>query len=293
MSINAGGLTDAAMRSTSFTITESPAPEPPPKGPDLKITKTASTDTVHPGGQVSYELVVQNLGPGDASLVTVEDPTPTGLVLHDATPSQGHCTLGPPLRCELGKIVAKGEALIQVTATVAAHASGSIVNTATVWDDRVDPNPANNTATSTVHVTAPPRAQPVSDLVIRKQVDRRVALRGQRITYTITVTNRGPDAATNVRVTDVPALPVRVQTVSIHPGQGHCQTGPPITCTLGNLRAGAHITITIIAVARVAGRQTNTAAVSSESRDPHPRNNVAAATTRILTHAPPPPSVTG
>jgi uncharacterized repeat protein (TIGR01451 family) len=291
MSINAGGLTDVAMRSTSFTITKSPAPEPPPKGPDLKITKTASTDTVHPGGQVSYELVVQNLGPGEASRVTVEDPTPTGLVLHDATPSQGHCTLGPPLRCELGKLVAKGEALIQVTATVAAHASGSIVNTATVWNDRVDPNPANNTATSTVHVKAPAPAQPVSDLVITKQVDHQVALRGQRLTYTITVTNKGPDAATNVRVMDAPALPVRV--VSIHPGQGHCQTGPPIICTLGSLHAGAHITITIIAVASVAGQQTNTAAVISESRDPNPRNNVAVATTRILTRALSPPPVTG
>lgn len=51
MSINAAGITDAAMQSTSFTITRSPPPQPPPLGPDLRLTKTASSDTVHPGGQ--------------------------------------------------------------------------------------------------------------------------------------------------------------------------------------------------------------------------------------------------
>ena len=292
MSINAAGLTDAAMRSSSFTITKSPAPDPPPLGSDLALTKTASSDTVHPGGQVTYQLVVQNHGPGDAMGVTVEDPSPPGLSFVDAHSSQGQCTINRELRCALGTVAVGGEALVQLTATVAAHANGAIVNTATVWDDRVDPNPANNTATSTVHVTAPRPAQPVSDLVITKQVDRRVALLGQRLTYTITVTNKGPDAATNVRVADALALPVRVRVVSTHPRQGHCHTGLPITCTLGSLHAGAHITITIVAVASVAGRQTNTAAVISESRDPHPRNNVAAATTRI-TRAPSPPPVTG
>jgi uncharacterized repeat protein (TIGR01451 family) len=136
----------------------------------------------------------------------------------------------------------------------------------------------------------------VSDLVITKRVDHHVVVRGQRLTYTITVTNKGPDAATNVRVTDVSSLPVRVRVVSIHSRQGHCQTGRPITCTLGSLHAGAHITITIIAVASVTGRQTNTAAVIGASRDPHPRNNVAAAITRILSPPPPPPpppAVTG
>ena len=258
----------------------------------MALTKTASSDTVHPGGQVTYQLVVQNHGPGDAMGVTVEDPSPPGLSFVDAHSSQGQCTINRELRCALGTVAVGGEALVQVTATVAAHASGAIVNTATVWDDRVDPNPANNTATSTVHVTAPRPAQPVSDLVITKQVDRRVALLGQRLTYTITVTNKGPDAATNVRVADALALPVRVRVVSTHPRQGHCHTGLPITCTLGSLHAGARITITIVAVASVTGRQTNTAAVISESRDPHPRNNVAAATTRI-TRAPSPPPVTG
>jgi uncharacterized repeat protein (TIGR01451 family) len=134
----------------------------------------------------------------------------------------------------------------------------------------------------------------VSDLVITKHVDRPAAVVGERLRYTITVANRGPDPATGVRLVDVLALPARV--VSIHVEHGHCQTGPPLTCALGTLHAAAHTTITITAVATVAGEQTNTAGIVSESKDPHPSTSVASARTRIArAHAvtPPPPPFTG
>jgi len=250
----------------------------------------------HPGEQVTYELVVRNRGPGDATEVMVEDPSPSGLVFREAHPSQGHCTITTKLRCAFGTVRAGGQALVQVSATIASDATGRIVNEATVWGNQGDPNESNDTATSIVHVT--PGTGPVSDLVLTKHVDRQTALQGQRLRYTITVTNRGPDTAANLRLTDTPTLPLRV--LSIHAGQGHCQTGPPLTCTLGTLRSGAHTTITITAVATAAGAQTNTAAVMSESRDPHPSSSVAAVRTTIAPvrrpsrpRPPPPPRVTG
>jgi Domain of unknown function DUF11 len=147
----------------------------------------------------------------------LEDPSPSGLVFHEARPSQGHCTITRELRCGLGNLHAGGEALVQLTATVAAHASGTTVNKATVWGTQGEPNQSNDTATTTVLVTPPPPgppvtppprpgpgAQPVSDLVLRKQADRRMVLRGRRLRYTITVTNNGPDPAADLRVTDTP-----------------------------------------------------------------------------------------
>lgn len=96
-------------------------------------------------------------------------------------------------------------------------------------------------------------------------------------------------------LTDTPRLPVR--RLSIRPSQGRCAVGPPLTCSLGTLHAGAHVTVTITVVATVTGTQTNTAAVTSASRDPHPQTSVAAARTRIVAPAPPPrrppPKVTG
>lgn len=115
--------------------------------------------------------------------------------------------------------------------------------------------------------------------MLTKHVDGRRVRQGQRLRYTLTVTNHGPDMARHVRLTDTPRLAVRI--IAIHAGQGRCRPGPPLTCTLATLRSGAHTTITITATATTAGVQTNTAAVRSASTDPHPAINVAAAITRI------------
>jgi uncharacterized repeat protein (TIGR01451 family) len=201
-SINAAHVTDPAIRSTSFTITK------PPVGADLAVSKSSSTDTVHPGDQVTYRLVVDNHGPGQATGVTVEDRPPPDLVIQQAHPSHGRCTITGALRCTLGTVGPGGGTLIQVTATVSTDATGTIVNTATVFGNQEDPNLANNTATSAVRVTPRPGpgAQPVSDLRIQLK-DPRV---GQRHTFTIVVTNHGPDPAGGVVITFTASLPSRV-----------------------------------------------------------------------------------
>ena len=43
-------------------VTETPIVRPPAHGADLALTKTASSATAHPGGQVSFMLAVRNQG---------------------------------------------------------------------------------------------------------------------------------------------------------------------------------------------------------------------------------------
>jgi uncharacterized repeat protein (TIGR01451 family) len=272
-------------------------------GPNLELTETASTQTVHPGGQVSYTLTVHNRGPGEATGVTLEDPVPSGIFFHEAqTDPRGSCAISSVLHCALGELPAGGSAVVLVTASVATDATGLIENVATAWGGQGDPHERNNTARSTSQVDPPrpppttdPGVQPVSQLSVSKHVDHLIVLIGQRLTYTISVINSGPDPASDVRVTDASRLPLRV--LSIHPAQGGCQKGPPITCALGTLPAHALTTVTIIAVATVVGAQTNSVAVMSASRNPEPRISVATARTRIVrarVHRPPrPPAVTG
>jgi uncharacterized repeat protein (TIGR01451 family) len=284
-------------------MTVTPIVPPDRPGPDLELTKTASIQTVHPGGQVTYTLAVHNRGPGAATGVMLEDPIPSGIFFYEAqTGPRGSCTITRVLHCTLGELPAGGSAVVLVTANVATVASGSIENVATVWSNQGDPNQRNNTARSTVQVvplspppTTDPGVQPVSELSVSKHVDHLIARVGQRLTYTISVINSGPDPAADVRVTDASRLPLKV--LSIHPAQGSCQKGPPITCALGTLPAHGHTTVTIVAVATVAGAQTNTATVMSASWDPNPRISIANARTRIVrarVHRPPrPPAVTG
>jgi uncharacterized repeat protein (TIGR01451 family) len=268
-------------------VTETPIVRPPAPGADLALTKTASSASVHPGGQVSFTLAVRNDGPGEASGVTVQDPVPSGLFLQSARPSQGTCTLGADqLVCRLGSLVSGGQALVSVTDTVAADASGKLVNEASVFGDQHDPDPANNIARSAITVTplpvpAPdPGPQPIANLVVTKHVNHSTALVGQKLTYTIKVTNTGPNAAHDVQVTDASRQPLKV--LSIHPEQGSCTTGRPIRCRLGTLGSHKHTTITITAIAQIAGVQVNAAVATSGSWDPAVRNNLALAKTRIM-----------
>ena len=285
---------------TVTPIVKPPAPiKPPATTADLALTTTPSTATIHPGGQASFVLAVRNHGPDEATGVTVQDPVAPGSFVHSAQPSQGTCTLtATQLVCRLGSLVSGGEALVSVTDTVAADASGTLVNEASVFGDDPDPDPANNVARSAITVTplpvpAPdPGPQPISNLTVIKRVNHRTAVVRKKLTYTIKVTNAGPNAAHDVKVIDASRQPLKV--VSIHPKQGACATGRPIRCRLGTLRSHAHTTITIRAIAEVAGFQVNAAVATSRSWDPTVRDNLALARTKVRPAVrPPPPPVTG
>ena len=274
-------------------ITDTPIVRPAAPGPDLALTKTASSATAHPGGQVTFVLAVRNQGPGEATGVTAQDPIPSGLFLQSAQPTQGTCTIGvEQLVCRLGSLVSGGQALVSATYTVAADARGTLVNEASVFGDQPDPDRSNNIARSAITVTslpvpAPdPGPQPIANLVVTKHVNHSIALVGQKLTYTITVTNAGPNAAHDVQVTDASRRPLKV--LSIHPKQGSCTTGRPIRCHLGTLASHAQTMITITAIVQVAGVQVNAAVATSGSWDPAVRNNLALAKTIIRPVVTPP-----
>jgi uncharacterized repeat protein (TIGR01451 family) len=263
-----------------------------PLGPeaDLSITKTASTPSLVAGGQVTYTLTVEDNGPSDASGVTVSDPVPAGQAVVSATPSQGSCSIAAGVVCALGTLANGGSAQVLVVANVKANADGQFKNTASVTSGQPDPAAGNNTAATGVAVTPPvvppgtppsaaPPSQPASDLAIVKRASLKTAYPGQRIRYTLRVSNAGPDAAPDVKLTDTPALGLKV--VSIHAGRGTCQTGTPIRCSLGRIGAGAHTSIVIVAEVQSAGRELNAASVTTAGADRRAENNLSDAKTII------------
>ena len=140
---------------------------------------------------------------------------------------------------------------------------------------------ACDAATVTVNVGAAS-----ADLTITK-TGPAFAKPGETITYTLTVTNGGPNPATGVTVSDT--LPTGLTYVSSAPAA--TVSGQTLSWTLGTLAANASQTITVTATAPVEATLlstpatrtlTNTASVSSATTDPTPANNTATAVTQMV-----------
>jgi len=122
---------------------------------DVSLTMTQSASTVAPGSNLTYTLTAANLGPNDTTNVIVTDVLPAMTTLVSATPSQGSaCTGTTTLTCNLGSVANAAQATLTIVVTIAANATGTVTNSASVVSDLPDPNMANNTATISATVGA-------------------------------------------------------------------------------------------------------------------------------------------
>jgi len=102
---------------------------------------------------------------------------------------------------------------------------------------------------------------------------------GLNVTYTMTVTNSGPLAATAVTLSN--PLPSGASFVSAAASQGSCTPGGTISCYLGTLAGGASATVTLVLRPTLSGALVNTASVTAAQFDANPANNSASAGTTM------------
>jgi uncharacterized repeat protein (TIGR01451 family) len=144
----------AALLALAVAVFASPNLADAVVGPtDLRVTKTDSPDPVSEGGLLTYTILVENLGPGDATDVVLTDELDNQVEFVSFQTTQGNCDRqGRRITCELGQIDAGQSAT--VTIRVRPQRDGTIVNTATVTSPQdVDPATAgNNSDTETTTV---------------------------------------------------------------------------------------------------------------------------------------------
>jgi uncharacterized repeat protein (TIGR01451 family) len=243
---------------------------------DLVVTKTDSPDPVTVGSNLTYSIGVTNNGPSTATNVVLTDTVPSATTFVSASSTQGTCSQSAGVvTCNIGTLNNGNSAV--VTMIVTTTVSGTLTNTATATATESDPNTGNNTATATTTVNAA-----AADLSITKSASATSVLVGQNITYSIGVSNAGPQPATNVTITD--PVPVGTTFVSASSSQGSCsQASGVVTCALGSLAVSGSATATITVTASSAGTTTNTASVSASEGDPNGTNNSASAITNVTT----------
>ena len=135
--------------------------------------------------------------------------------------------------------------------------------------DQVDPHKSNNSASAT---ETPQQA----DLGLAETVSNPTPNLGDAVAFTVTLSNKGPDAATSVQVSDL--LPAGLAFVSATPSQGVYDPGSG-QWTVGTVTSTTPQTLQLIATVVSPGARTNTAAIShADQFDRRTRNNIAAAT---------------
>jgi uncharacterized repeat protein (TIGR01451 family) len=150
--------------------------------------------------------------------------------------------------------------------------TGTPAGTSATFTAKVQDSLAATASSScTISVAAGP-----ADLSIVKSVPA-TAAPATNVTYTLTVSNAGPNSASAVTVTDV--LPTGTTFVSTASSQGSCAGTSTVTCNLGVMANGSSATITLVVVSpNAAGPVVNTATVSSTTADPNSANNSSSAT---------------
>ncbi|MDQ3668516.1 MAG: PQQ-dependent sugar dehydrogenase [Acidobacteriota bacterium] len=225
---------------------------------DFTITAQPSSQTVIPGGSASYTVTVTPTngftGTVDLSVNGLPSDTsasfdPPSVIITDASPQSSTMTVTTSASTPTGT-----QTLI-ITGT-----SGSLVRT-----------------TSVTFVAA---SAMTANLSVSKVDSEDPVVVGSTLTYTITVTNGGPAAATGVVLTDTP--PSGVVFNSVETSQGTCSGTSSLTCDLGGITNGGSATVIIVVTPQAPGQLTNTASVSGNELDPDMSNNTASETTDVV-----------
>jgi uncharacterized repeat protein (TIGR01451 family) len=231
---------------------------------DIVTRKSGPTGRPAPG-EVSYTIATTNNGPNDATNVVIRDAIASGATFVSAsdggTFANGIVTW-PAITLNNGQTVNR-------TITVGLPVNGSYTNTASNTSDTPDPTPANNNGNDpAAKVTTLVPSGTSADILTSQSGVTSLGTPGN-VTYTITTTNNGPDAATNVVIRNLIATGATFVSAS----DGGTFANGIVTWPAITLNNGQTVTRTITVTLPVNGSYTNTAYTTSDSFDPNTSNN--------------------
>jgi uncharacterized repeat protein (TIGR01451 family) len=120
---------------------------------DLQVIIQSNVDVINFGGTLTYTVTVTNLGPFQASAVTLVDPVPAESIFLSMNSGGAPCMAPPPamggtVTCNFGNMASGASATVSFTVRVSKPpVPASTTNTVVVSSPNFDPNPANNSAT--------------------------------------------------------------------------------------------------------------------------------------------------
>jgi uncharacterized repeat protein (TIGR01451 family) len=271
--VSVAALGSDFVRATSNTVNipglvRAPAPPVAVDFSDLSLSTTTSPIPANLGDKLTYNLTVTNNGPAKATGVTLTDNLPSAVKDVSVTSSKG--TVAPSnsvVTAELGDLNIGESATLTITSN--SIGAGNLTHTASVSSNESDPNQDNNSITESKTVN-PVVPAPV-DLELAKTVSNPNPNVGDQITFTLTLTNKGPGVASSIKVADI--LPPGLSFISANSIQGTYDSNTGIW-DVGNMRDNLTRTLDISAQVNTPGSIiTNAALLSLGENDINPTNN--------------------
>ena len=245
---------------------------------DLALIAMASPSPVLGGSNLTCTFTITNGGPNTASGVAFTNFLPSNVSYVTASSIKGAPVYNPGLgingavTCTFSNNLAVNAAGTVVVVTTPNPGTTSVTNTASVAGNETDLNTVNNSVQLVTPVNIPH-----ADLVLGISAAPNPVLVGGNLSFSVTVTNNGPDTAFGVVVTN--PLPAAL---AFAPGLSSSSVGAPVTnaggviiCNIGPLASGAGVLVTIGAVPQQGGTITNVAGVRTDSSDANLANNSA------------------
>jgi uncharacterized repeat protein (TIGR01451 family) len=282
-------ITEAGGPVTSFTMTNATKPGSANDGwfwslsfPTVPLTKAFSPSQIPVGGTSTLTFTIANpSSPGQPTMSPLDftDVLPSGVTLANATAtSNGNCGTPSVTDSAGGGLGASDTGVRASNVSVAPGVTCTITINVTSTTPGSYINDTSNLSTSVVNLV--PNANtsltvsPLADVKIEKSASSMVVA-GRDATYSLKVTNNGPSAATNVRVSD--PLPSGLSFASASPG---CtQATQTVTCTIASLTTGSsqtfNVTAHVASSADSCADVRNTSTVTSDTPDPDTSNNSA------------------
>ncbi len=224
---------------------------------DLSVIKIVNVSNPNYGEFIKWTVIVSNNGPNNASGVIVRDTMPKGITLIKASDfiySDGTWYVGDLVVGEVREL----DMICKVSAT------GTFTNFASVQGNEFDPDVDNNNANESIFVN------PACDLIITKTASKYYYKLGDIITYSIKLTNNGPDDARKIEVNDVHDDSLVLKSFKASKGSFNKLTQ---TWSINKLAAGESAELLVDAIATGKGIVKNIVSATSETFDYNLDNN--------------------
>jgi uncharacterized repeat protein (TIGR01451 family) len=241
---------------------------------DLSLKGTQAPASVELGAPVVYTFTVTNNGPDASPDVSLTDTVLPRAAFVSASTTQGAWSGD---HFAFGTIAPGGTVTAKLTVAITNSPPGSAVltSTATVDGPVQDSNRSNNSVTLNTPITLPQ-----ADLALSLSAPAEPVGSDQKLTYTLTVTNRGPGDALNVELEDDYPEFASLDSVTLSLGSSFDGFGYLI-CDLGKIPAGKSATVRLVLIPGANGINHNSAELRGDFQDPNPADNTVAADTTV------------